>query len=133
MVTERPGWLTNADRTVLAKIAPRPAIPTAMPTWRKVLLMPEPTPAFSLLTVPTAAEASTGFVTPEPTPETIIPASRTVQPEVAEIIVISARPTAIRPSPPPISRRGGTRPDSRPAIGAARMIGMVSGRNRSPV
>ena len=48
------------------KIAPSPAMPVAMPTWRKVLLMPEAMPLRRGRTTPTAVEASGGFDEADP-------------------------------------------------------------------
>jgi predicted transcriptional regulator len=59
-----------------------------------VLLTPEPTPAFSSSTVPIAADASGGLVSPEPAPATMKPASSAVQPELASTSVMSASPAA---------------------------------------
>ena len=45
-------------------------MPVAMPTWRKVLLMPDPIPAFAAGTTPTAVEAIAGLIMPIPAPAT---------------------------------------------------------------
>jgi hypothetical protein len=45
-------------------------MPVAMPTWRKVELMPEAMPACRGGTTPTAVDASGGFTRPTPTPAT---------------------------------------------------------------
>ena len=58
------------------KIAPQAAMPVAMPTWRKVELMPEAMPARRGSTTPTAAVASAGLTMPMPTPVTMKPAQQ---------------------------------------------------------
>ena len=50
------------DATTCWKIAPSPAMPVAMPTWRNVELMPDAMPARCGSTTPTAAVASAGLV-----------------------------------------------------------------------
>src|ERR1700710_3125743 len=50
----------------VARIEPRAATLVAIPTWRKVLLMPEAIPAWRGSTTPTAVEASGGVNTPPP-------------------------------------------------------------------
>ena len=55
---------------------PSSAMPVAIPTWRKVELMPEAIPARCGGTTPTAVEASGGFTIPAPAPATIIPGIR---------------------------------------------------------
>ena len=65
--------------TLLAKIAPSAAIPVAIPSWRKVLLMPEAIPARSCRTVETAVDASGALTRPMPTPAIRKPGSSTVQ------------------------------------------------------
>jgi len=66
-------------RTVWENSEPRPAMPVAMPTWRKVELMPEAIPARSGVTTPIAVEASGGLTSPTPAPATMNPGIRCVQ------------------------------------------------------
>src|SRR5829696_9349091 len=103
-------------------------MPAATPTCRAVLLTPEPTPAFSSSTVPIAADASGGLVSPEPAPATMKPASSTVQPELGSTSVMSASPTATRVSPGPSNSLSGRRSDSRPASGATSNTASVRGQ-----
>ena len=49
-------------------IAPSVATPVAIPTWRKVLLIPDAIPARAALTTPIATEAIPGLVSPIPAP-----------------------------------------------------------------
>ena len=56
----------SPDSMLLWKTAPSAATPVAIPTWRKVVLMPEPMPAFAAGTTPTATVAIAGFVSPDP-------------------------------------------------------------------
>ena len=51
-------------------------MPVAMPTWRKVELIPDAIPARWGATTPTAVEASGGFTRPTPAPPTIMPGMR---------------------------------------------------------
>ena len=76
------------------KIAPSAAVPVAIPTWRKVLLIPEAIPARAALTTPIATEAIPGLVIPMPIPATIEPASSVVQLSATSIPCISVRPSA---------------------------------------
>jgi hypothetical protein len=67
---------TTEVRTCEARIVPRPATPVAIPTWRRVALIPEAMPARAGATTPTAVETSGVLMRPPPMPLTIIPASR---------------------------------------------------------
>ena len=58
------------------KIAPSPAIPVAIPTWRNVLLIPDAIPARRGSTTLTAVEASGALTSPMPMPPTMKPGSR---------------------------------------------------------
>ena len=53
-------------------------MPVAMPTWRKVLLIPEPIPLRARRTTPTAVWASAGLTMPMPTPASMKPGSSAV-------------------------------------------------------
>ena len=64
----RASWALVPLATSCWKIAPRPAMPVAMPTWRKVLLMPEAMPLRAGGTTPIAVEASGGLTMPMPMP-----------------------------------------------------------------
>ena len=57
-------------------------MPVAIPTWRKVLLMPEAMPLREWCTTPMAVEASGGLIIPMPAPASTKPGIRVVQPEV---------------------------------------------------
>ena len=61
------------------KTAPSAATPVAIPTWRKVLLMPDAMPARAGSTTPIATEAMPGLVIPIPVPPTRNPTSSVVQ------------------------------------------------------
>ena len=67
-------------------------MPVAMPTWRKVLLMPEAMPLREWCTTPTAVEASGGLIRPTPTPASRKPGISVVQPELASTAVIASSP-----------------------------------------
>ena len=70
------------DLMSLWKMAPRPAMPVAMPTWRNVELIPEAMPLCSGGTTATAEEASTGLIIPMPAPAKMNPGSSTVHSEL---------------------------------------------------
>src|SRR5918994_2889577 len=114
------------------KIAPRAATPVAIPTWRKVLLIPDAIPARNGATTPIAVEAIAGLVSPMPTPATRKPGSSVVQSSPTSIPRISSRPTPTSIRPRPSRIRAGIRPDSFPAIGATKKESRVMGRNRTP-
>ena len=114
------------------KTAPRPAIPVAMPTWRKVELIPEAIPLRSAGTTPIAVPANGGLTSPTPAPASRKPGTSTVQLEAASMLVIVSRPIPISVSPEPSSRRTGMRTLSLPAIGATMNDTSVVGRKRSP-
>ena len=107
-------------------------MPVAIPTWRKVELIPEAMPERSWGTTPIAVEASGGLTRPTPAPARMKPGISTVQVEAASIVVIASRPRPISARPEPSSRRTGMRTLSRPAIGATMNDSSVVGRNRSP-
>ena len=90
-------------------------MPVAIPTWRKVELMPEAMPARCGATTPTAVDANGGFTMPIPMPPTIMPGIRWVQDEPALSPRISSRPTPTMIRPGPISSRTGTHEESLPA------------------
>jgi hypothetical protein len=97
-------------------------MPVAVPTWRKVELMPEAMPACCGGTTPTAVEASGGLTRPAPTPPKIIPGMRWVQAEPASRPRISSSPIPTMSRPGPMSSRIGTREVSLPAtVEVARM------------
>jgi len=128
-----PGAPKTFPPTLFWKIAPSAAMPVAMPSWRKVLLIPEAMPARSWRTVETAVVASGAFTKPMPMPPTMKPGSSVVHPESPEMPLISQSERAHNPSPKPSSNRIGTREESRPASGAATNETRLSGRNRTPV
>ncbi len=140
-----PPWATTACPAGVARRAvrvwcwiwvwktePSPAMPVAMPTWRKVLLAPEAMPLRSGGTTEMADEASTGLTVPIPMPATTNPGSSTVQAEVAWVVAISRQPTAIRSRPAPSRYRDWIRTVSLPAMGATMKASMVRGRKRTP-
>jgi len=90
-------------------------MPVAMPTWRKVELMPEAMPDREGGTTPTAVEASGVLMNPVPMPATIMPGIRCVQSEDGLRPRISSSPVPTRMNPPPIISRTGTTVVSRPA------------------
>ena len=114
------------------KTAPSPAMPVAMPTWRKVLLAPEAMPLRSGGTTEMADEASTGLTVPIPMPAMMNPGSSTVQPDAAWVVAITRQPTAIRSSPDPSRYRDWIRTVSLPANGATMKASTVRGRKRTP-
>jgi hypothetical protein len=103
--------------TSLENSVPSSAMPMAVPTWRKVELMPEAMPSCCGGTTPTAVEASGGFTRPTPTPATIIPGMRWVQVEPALSPRISSKltPMMIRPGPISSQQRQRHREHDRPA------------------
>ena len=107
-------------------------MPVAMPTCRKVELMPDAMPARCGSTTPTAAVASGGLTSPMPPPATRKPASSAVQssPTSSPLIRNSPRPT--QNSPPPRNQRIPTRSANLPEIGAIRNESSVTGRKRRP-
>ena len=82
------------------KIAPQAAIPTAIPTWRKVSLIPAAMPLCSFGTTLRATSAITGLSNPTPMPLTTNPASSAVHSESTLSPVISSRPSPVRARPP---------------------------------
>ena len=95
----RSGGRRPTPRTCEARIVPSPATPVAMPTWRRVELMPDAIPARAGSTTPTAVETSGVLTSPAPRPATIIPASRCVQSELGVRPRISSRPAPISDEP----------------------------------
>ena len=86
----RPARLATLDWNT----APSAATPVAIPTWRKVVLMPEPIPACAGGTTPIAVEPIPGLVSPIPTPATRKPGEqRGPAPSPAPTPRISSRPT----------------------------------------
>ena len=118
--------------TLCWKTAPRPAIPVAIPTWRKVELIPEAIPQRSCGTTPIAVEASGGLTRPMPAPASTKPGISTVQVEEASTVVIASRPMPDSSRPEPSSRRTGTRTLSLPAIGATMNDSRVVGQEAQP-
>jgi hypothetical protein len=107
-------------------------MPVAIPTWRKVVLMPEAIPDRCGGTTPTAVDASGGLIRPTPAPATRKPASSAVQSEFTVRPCMRSSPAETSTSPTPISARTGTVLDSRPAIGATKNDISVIGRKRRP-
>ena len=127
-----PPSLTNSSRTVCWKIAPHAAMPVAMPTWRKVELMPDAIPAWRGSTTPMAAVASAGLTTPMPPPATRKPASSAVQSSPGSSPSISHRPAPTSARPPAMNQRTPSRSASLPDTGAARNDTIVTGMKRRP-
>ncbi len=125
--------VSTSSFTSLENSVPSRAMPVAMPTWRKVELMPEAMPACCGGTTPTAVEASGGFTRPTPTPATIIPGMRWVQVEPALSPRISSRLTPMMIRPGPISSRTGTREESLPATVALTRMAPDRYITRTPV
>jgi hypothetical protein len=119
-VAPKPGILDTPavirEVTALPKIEPSPAIPVAVPTWRKVELIPEATPALRGWTTPTAVLASGGLTIPMPMPVRMKPRIRWVQPVEAPIPAISHRPSPTSNMPGPIRSFTGILVVSRPVM-----------------
>ena len=136
-MTARPGGLADRSASVLRvtscwKMAPRPAIPVAMPTWRKVLLIPDAIPLREWCTTPIAVDASSGLISPTPAPASRNPGISVVQPEPGSTAVIASSPAPTRIKPAPSRRRTGTRTLRRPEIGATTKETSVTGKKRRP-
>ena len=74
-------------------------MPTAIPTWRKVSLIPAAMPLCSFGTTLSATSAITGLSRPTPMPLTMKPASSAVHSESTPRPAISSRPTPVRARP----------------------------------
>src|SRR3954447_9647893 len=113
-------------------IAPVIPIPSATPTWRKVLSTPEATPALATGAAPIAA-ADIGVITNDIPSPPRTNAGSMFQKDDSSVTVESSRqqiaPTVI---PPAISQREPTRSESLPAIGANTTIISVQGRSAAP-
>ena len=107
-------------------------MPVAMPTWRKVELMPEAMPARRGSTKPTAAVASAGLTMPMPPPATMKPASSAVQSSPACRPFISSSPPPTSARPPAMNQRTPRRSASLPLIGATKNESRVTGMKRTP-
>ena len=132
-------WPAGASAAVVLrvtscwKIAPSPAMPVAMPTWRKVLLMPEAMPLRAWCTTPMAVEASGGLTRPMPAPASTKPGISTVQVELASTAVIVSRPTPTRIRPAAEQQpHGHAHASGAPTIGATKNDSSVIGRKRRP-
>ena len=108
-------------------------MPTAIPSWRKVLLIPEASPTWSAESTPTIAAASAGLMIPIASPPTTKPGSRCVHEDVVSRPRISHSAIAIRASPVTSGARSPMRPVSRPETGATTSSTSVSGSSRRPV
>ena len=122
----------SSECTRVWRSAPSAAIPVAIPTCRKVLLIPDAIPARRGGTTLTAVAASGAFTSPMPMPPTTKPASSVVQLELGVIPCMSRSATPTTASPPPSRNRTGIRTESRPAIGATTNEISDSGRKRTP-
>ncbi len=110
------------------KIAPQAAMPTAIPTWRKVSLIPAAIPLCSLGTTLRGTSAMTGLSRPTPIPLTTNPASGAVHSESRLSPPASSRPTPVSASPALIRYRACTLASAIPAGGAAMNEATVIGR-----
>ena len=127
----RRAGAVQLDLIVSWKIAPRPAMPVAIPTWRNVLLMPDAMPARRGSTTLTAIEASGGLTIPMPMPPTMKPGSRSSSSSRRDAVHEQQRerrraPARRRAAPAPGARRqppGDRRDQERD---------QRSGRNRRP-
>ena len=104
----------------------------AIPTWRKVLLIPDPMPAFCGGTTPIAVWAIPGFTMPIPAPANRNPARSVVQSSPSTTPCISSRAIPTRVRPTPSNARMGTRAESLPATGETKNDRTVSGRKMTP-
>ena len=112
------------------KIAPSPAMPVAIPTWRNVLLIPEAVPLRRWSTTLTAV-AERRVHEAHPVPAMTNPASRVVHFESGETPPMRSSPVPTAASP----RRSvpAPAPGHEPAAsGAAKKDSTDTGRNRSP-
>ena len=107
-------------------------MPVAMPTWRKVVLIPDAMPLRMGSTTPMAVEASGGLTSPIPTPQSRKPGSSVVHAESTVTPCMSSSPTPTSVRPPPRKPRTGRRSESFPAIGATTNDSSVIGRKRTP-
>ena len=108
-------------------------MPVAIPSWRKVLLIPDAIPARSWRTVETAVDASGALTIPIPMPPITKPGIRLGQFEPTLMRLIDHIAIAFSASPAPSRIRIGMRVESRPAIGAATNETRLSGRKQRPV
>ena len=92
---------TMSGRIWLWKTAPSPAMPVAMPTWRKVLFAPEAMPLRWGCTTETAPEASTGLVIPTPNPADEEPGQQHGPGRVGADVGHEQQPPATKSSPMP--------------------------------
>ena len=116
-----------------SNMAPKAAMPTAMPSWRNVLLTPEARPLRSTDSTPTMAAASAGLITPIARPATRKPGSRCVQSSETSRPRMSSRLAAISSSPAVSGMRSGTRLVALPESGATTNSTSVIGSSRRPV
>ena len=84
---------------MLEKIEPNAAIPVAVPTCRKVELMPDAIPDRAGSTTPTAVDASGTLIRPTPAPAIMNPATKWVHDEDAVSPVMSSTPTPVSKKP----------------------------------
>ena len=112
--------------------APSTAIPTASPSCRAVLLMPDARPPCAGGSTPRWAKVTSGFASPVPAPTTISPASRCSHDESAPRPVISTRPPAHSAIPSASPAVSGTRALRRPATSETTKATIASGASHSP-
>ena len=72
-------------------------MPTASPSWRAVLLIPDASPPWAGGSTPRWAKVTIGLASPVPTPTTESPASRCSHDESASMPVISSSPRRAQP------------------------------------
>ncbi len=117
----------------LWKIAPSAAIPVAMPTWRKVELIPDAIPLRCGGTTPIAAEASDGLTNPMPAPATMNPGSSAVQCECALEVAYQQQADADQRESNAQEQADGHARGQVARDAATTNISSVVGRKRSPV
>lgn len=94
---------------------PSAATPVAIPSWRKVELIPEAIPERRALTTPTAVEASGTLMRPAPAPARMKPGRECVQPWLRSMPRMSRIPAPVSTNPGAMSQRTGSTLESRRA------------------
>ncbi len=116
----------GAPRAV--KSAPQAAMPTAMPTWRKVSLIPAAMPLRSFGTTLSATSATAVLTIPTPMPATMKPGSSAVQPSAVLRPDIRSSPRPAKARPTASCARAATRETHMPERPATTKVTIVSGR-----
>ena len=118
------------DSTRPWKTAPSAAIPTATPTWRKVLLIAAPVAAFAAGTTPIAASETVGLTRPIGAHEEH-PGEGAVHSEVG-VQATATKAGSRHPEADADQRRSGTRSESLAASGEKTKAMAVIGSSRVP-